>query len=119
MRAGLPGCSQWRVGWLQGSKGSGYMLVRHSAVFWQGGGPTGVAAGQCTLSPAWNGGPASSPLTRTHATAAPAVLPPCTPRRFQQEGVRKGLSLGGRCLIADEMGLGKTVQVRSASPLLT
>lgn len=37
-------------------------------------------------------------------------------RRFQQEGVRKGLTFGGRCLVADEMGLGKTVQVRLASP---
>lgn len=37
---------------------------------------------------------------------------PLTLGRFQQEGVRKGLEFGGRCLIADEMGLGKTVQVQ-------
>lgn len=29
---------------------------------------------------------------------------------FQREGVRFGLTRGGRCLIGDEMGLGKTVQ---------
>ncbi|KAL4424200.1 hypothetical protein ABPG75_001501 [Micractinium tetrahymenae] len=29
---------------------------------------------------------------------------------FQREGVRRGVAMGGRCLIADEMGLGKTVQ---------
>ncbi len=39
------------------------------------------------------------------------LAPPHRRRRFQQEGVRKGLAFGGRCLIADEMGLGKTVQV--------
>ncbi|KAL4442762.1 hypothetical protein ABPG77_006756 [Micractinium sp. CCAP 211/92] len=29
---------------------------------------------------------------------------------FQRDGVRRGVAMGGRCLIADEMGLGKTVQ---------
>lgn len=44
---------------------------------------------------------------------------------FQEEGIKFGISRGGRCLIADDMGLGKTVQAlgivdyyRSEWPLL-
>ena len=31
-------------------------------------------------------------------------------RRYQQEGVRRALAMGGRCMLADEMGLGKSLQ---------
>lgn len=44
---------------------------------------------------------------------------------FQEEGIKFGISRGGRCLIADDMGLGKTIQAlgiadyyRSEWPLL-
>ena len=35
-------------------------------------------------------------------------------RAYQQEGVRRGLQMGGTCLLSDEMGLGKTLTVRRA-----
>lgn len=57
--------------------------------------------------------PRSFPATERRAIYC-LTFTPCAPLAlgsFQQEGVRKGLEFGGRCLIADEMGLGKTVQV--------
>ena len=39
-------------------------------------------------------------------------------RRFQAEGVRYGVSRGGRCLIADEMGLDRIVSNQPQYSLL-
>ena len=48
-------------------------------------------------------------LSRAPAPGADALLGRLFP--YQREGVRFGLSRGGRVLIGDEMGLGKTLQV--------
>ena len=65
-----------------------------------------------------------SPLFLATACATPESRPCPTPQRavlhrslglwaklrsYQQEGVRRALELGGRCMLADEMGLGKTL----------
>jgi len=50
-------------------------------------------------------------LLQEHIEALPPKLKEeCPIMDFQKEGIKFGLSRGGRCLIGDEMGLGKSLQ---------
>eukprot|EP00448_Togula_jolla_P018493 CAMPEP_0170581482 /NCGR_PEP_ID=MMETSP0224-20130122/7061_1 /TAXON_ID=285029 /ORGANISM="Togula jolla, Strain CCCM 725" /LENGTH=706 /DNA_ID=CAMNT_0010904617 /DNA_START=14 /DNA_END=2134 /DNA_ORIENTATION=- len=67
--------------------------------------------------PAWVLGFLRSAKLREHTLAKdrlPARLLP-----YQLEGVRFGLSRGGRCILGDEMGLGKSVQALSLAAQYT
>eukprot|EP00927_Polykrikos_kofoidii_P055896 TRINITY_DN50082_c0_g1_i1.p1 TRINITY_DN50082_c0_g1~~TRINITY_DN50082_c0_g1_i1.p1 ORF type:complete len:744 (-),score=119.89 TRINITY_DN50082_c0_g1_i1:433-2433(-) len=57
---------------------------------------------------------------QSHMRSLPAEVQAERPvMPFQKEGIRFGLSRGGRCLLADEMGLGKTVQALSITAQYT